>query len=71
MNPNEVRAQRQRFSLQKSNAYFFFVSTAATTKASAVVDPPRSLTATPSNELKPIHNERANNILKSRQTVIF
>jgi len=59
MNPNEVRAQRQRkqderwFSLQKSNAYFSFVSTAeaATTKASAVVDPPRSFTQTPSNEL--------------------
>jgi len=48
MNPYEVRVQRQRkqderrLSLQKSNAYFSFVSTAeaATTKASAVVDPP-------------------------------
>jgi len=65
MNPNEVRAQRQRkqderrLSLQKSNAYFSFVSTAeaATTKASAVVDLPRSLAPTPSNELKPIPNE--------------
>jgi len=50
MNPIGVRAQRQgkqderRLSLQKSNAYFSFVSTAeaATTEASAVVDPPRS-----------------------------
>jgi len=46
MNPNEVRAQSQRkqderrLSLQKSNAYFSFISTAkaATTKASALVD---------------------------------
>jgi len=70
MNPNEVRAQRQRFSLQKSNAYFFFVSTAATTKASAVVDPPRSLTATPSNELKPIHNERAHSLSPSMSATV-